>query len=251
MAFKVKTHFLYLVTEKLFFQVMHACNDMLLMCIWKGEEVDCNEMFSIQKTDNGFCCSFNALNPSEQFLNFEEVKDDITKQEMDDFYEDYSDNQDNVDYFWGSTESFHGCGGILTEYIGYFSSPQEKETLQCEWLIRAPVGKQIRLNFLSFDLENHQDFKCMDFVSIYDGGSTKFPLLGRYCGFISPPQHISTGNQLLIRFKSEKSLVHEGFSVEYDMFPLDENVDSATPTIAKSSSEVGKIFLVFFILGRV
>ena len=223
---------------------MHNCNDMLLMCIWKGEEVDCNDIFSIQKTDNGFCCSFNALKPSEQFLNFEEDEEAIIEEEMVDFYDDYSDNPDNFDYFWGSTESFHGCGGILTEHVGYFSSPQEKEILQCEWLIRAPVGKKIRLNFLSFDLENYEDYKCLDFVSIYDGGSTKFPLLARYCGFISPPEHISTGNQLLIRFKSEKSLAHEGFSVKYEIVPLEKNVDYETPTIAKSSSEVGKIFFI-------
>ena len=219
---------------------MHNCNDMLLMCIWKGEEVDCNDIFSIQKTDNGFCCSFNALKPSEQFLNFEEDEEAIIEEEMDEFNDDYSDNPDNFDYFWGSTESFHGCGGILTEHVGYFSSPQEKETLQCEWLIRAPVGKKIRLNFLSFDLENYEDYKCLDFVSIYDGGSTKFPLLGRYCGFISPPEHISTGNQMLIRFKSDKSLAHEGFSVKYEMFPLEENDDYEIPTIGKSSSEVGR-----------
>ena len=223
---------------------MHNCNDMLLMCIWKGEEVDCNDIFSIQKTDNGFCCSFNALKPSEQYLNFEEDEEAIIEDKMDDFNDDYSDNPDNFDYFWGSTESFHGCGGILTEHVGYFSSPQEKETLQCEWLIRAPVGKKIRLNFLRFDLENYEDYKCLDFVSIYDGGSTKFPLLGRYCGFISPPEHISTGNQLLIRFKSEKSLSHEGFRVKYEMFPLEENDDYEAPTIAKSSSEVGKIFSI-------
>ena len=218
---------------------MHNCNDMLLMCIWKGEEVDCNDIFSIQKTDNGFCCSFNALKPSEQYLNFEEDEEAIIEEEMDEFNDDYSDNPDNFDYFWGSTESFHGCGGILTEDVGYFSSPQEKETLQCEWLIRAPVGKKIHLNFLSFDLENYEDYKCLDFVSIYDGGSPKFPLLGRYCGFISPPEHISTGNQMLIRFKSDKSLAHEGFSVKYEMFPLEENDDYEIPTIGKSSSEVG------------
>ena len=78
---------------------MHNCNDMLLMCIWKGEEVDCNDIFTIQKTDNGFCCSFNALKPTEQFLNFEEDEEAIIKEEMDDFYNDYSDNPDNFDYF--------------------------------------------------------------------------------------------------------------------------------------------------------
>ena len=44
----------------LIFKVMHTCQDMILMCLWQGDVVDCANFFSVKKTDNGFCCSFNT-----------------------------------------------------------------------------------------------------------------------------------------------------------------------------------------------
>ena len=53
-----------------------------------------------------------------------------------------------------------GCGGLLTSNTGQFSSPQHPETyannLDCEWLIRVPLGDRIELDFLSFDVEGHR-----------------------------------------------------------------------------------------------
>ena len=199
---------------------MHSCDDMILMCIWEGEKVNCDEIFTIHKTDNGFCCSFNVLKESEQFMNVKEkTNSSFTEDDMEDFHDDYSDDQDNVDYFWASSESFHGCGGLLTEEEGWISSPSKADdVLQCEWIIRAPVNMRIHLMFTHFHLESDKGFKCSDYVSIYDGGSTNtelFPLLGRYCGFILPPDHFSTGNQLLIQYHAESSLDHEGFDIAY------------------------------------
>ena len=54
-----------------------------------------------------------------------------------------------------------------------------------------------------------------DFVSVRDGGTTQSPLVGRYCGHSLPPSHLSTGNQLVIRFKSDHSVSHEGFRASY------------------------------------
>ena len=54
-----------------------------------------------------------------------------------------------------------------------------------------------------------------DFVSVRDGGTTESPLVGRYCGHSLPPSHLSTGNQLVIRFKSDHSVSHEGFRASY------------------------------------
>ena len=54
-----------------------------------------------------------------------------------------------------------------------------------------------------------------DFVSVRDGGTTQSPLVGRYCGHSLPSSHLSTGNQLVIRFKSDHSVSHEGFRASY------------------------------------
>ena len=205
---------------------MHSCEDMFLMCIWKGKQVNCTDVFVIHKTDNGFCCSFNALKASEMFKMAEDINSGMTKDDITQFYDDYSDDEDNVDYFWSSSESFYGCGGVLTEDIGSISSPKTNDLLQCEWIIRAPAGMRINLNFQQFGLNNYIEYKCLDYVSVYDGGSTMFPLLGRYCGHISPPSHISTGNQILIRYKSINSLSNIGFIASYQMSAFDDKTIS-------------------------
>nr|BAB60718.1 proacrosin [Halocynthia roretzi] len=72
-----------------------------------------------------------------------------------------------------------GCGGIrelLTDH-GEFSSKHYPNYYDadsnCEWLITAPTGKTIELNFLSFRLAGSD---CADNVAIYDGlNSSQLP----------------------------------------------------------------------------
>ncbi|KAF5293904.1 hypothetical protein FQA39_LY13609 [Lamprigera yunnana] len=35
------------------------CSEMMIMCKWEGEEVNCNDYFRENYTPNGYCCSFN------------------------------------------------------------------------------------------------------------------------------------------------------------------------------------------------
>ena len=204
---------------------------MILMCMWKGKKMNCSDIFTIRKTDNGFCCSFNSLKTSEMFKMGEDNMNTISKDDMADFFEDYSEDNDNIDYFWSSSESIYGCGGILTEETGRMISPKVKELLQCEWIIRAPTSRRIHLSFQQFGTTNYDyDFKCLDYVSIYDGGSPKFPLLGRYCGNIIPANHFSTGNQILIRYKSENSLTNIGFTAQYQLFANNGSFENSTFT---------------------
>ena len=34
-------------------------------CWWRGEEKNCSDLFDVRKTDDGFCCSFNTLDQSQ------------------------------------------------------------------------------------------------------------------------------------------------------------------------------------------
>ena len=52
-------------------------------------------------------------------------------------------------------------------------------------------------------------------MSIRDGGSTDSSLIGRYCGNVLPTSHLSRGNQLLIRFKTDHSIGHTEFRASY------------------------------------
>ncbi len=69
---------------KSYAQVMPDCNSFILQCWWQGRLSDCSELFQVRsdsdtltcsytlrlflqvrKTNDGFCCSFNALKQSE------------------------------------------------------------------------------------------------------------------------------------------------------------------------------------------
>lgn len=39
--------------------VSTTCEDMLIKCNWKGDQITCDSIFEIVKTSHGFCCSFN------------------------------------------------------------------------------------------------------------------------------------------------------------------------------------------------
>ena len=45
---------------------MQKCNSMIMACEWHGQIEKCSELFSITRTDAGFCCSFNVVRPGAQ-----------------------------------------------------------------------------------------------------------------------------------------------------------------------------------------
>ncbi len=47
-------------------RVMHKCGVMFKYCSWQGIEVKCTDLFKMRPTDNGYCCSFNALKQADQ-----------------------------------------------------------------------------------------------------------------------------------------------------------------------------------------
>ena len=93
---------------------------------------------------------------------------------------------------------------------------------------------RIKLKFQQFGMKSHDGFKCSDYLSVYDGGFLKFPLLGRYCGYILPPDHFSTGNQLLVRLRSEHSIDNKGFVASYQMIPLNGSYEDDESVISTS-----------------
>ena len=44
---------------------MPSCSEFLLLCWWRGEQRKCSDIFEVRKTDDGFCCSFNTLEQSQ------------------------------------------------------------------------------------------------------------------------------------------------------------------------------------------
>uniref|UniRef100_A0A3B1JHW6 CUB domain-containing protein n=1 Tax=Astyanax mexicanus TaxID=7994 RepID=A0A3B1JHW6_ASTMX len=115
------------------------------------------------------------------------------------------------------------CGGNITiSSAGYVTSPgypsPYPNSTRCVWLIRAPDPQQkILINFNPhFDLENRE---CKyDYVEVYDGDSEEALMVGKFCGKISPPALLSTGNSLLIKFISDYETNGAGFSIRYEVY---------------------------------
>ncbi|PNF23366.1 hypothetical protein B7P43_G13171, partial [Cryptotermes secundus] len=51
-------------------QVLPTCSELMDRCFWMGNEVNCCEIFNLQRTEAGFCYSFNSLT-SEKTWNCE------------------------------------------------------------------------------------------------------------------------------------------------------------------------------------
>ncbi|XP_069684681.1 sodium channel protein Nach-like [Periplaneta americana] len=49
--------------ETLMLRLTQTCSSMLIKCKWRGQVTPCSELFSMHKTDAGFCCSFNYHPP--------------------------------------------------------------------------------------------------------------------------------------------------------------------------------------------
>lgn len=46
-------------TNKLMLELMQPCANMIKSCAWLGKIVQCDTLFRVAKSSEGFCCSFN------------------------------------------------------------------------------------------------------------------------------------------------------------------------------------------------
>ena len=59
-------------------------------------------------------------------------------------------------------------------------------------------------------------FFSYDSLTIYDGSSSTSPMMGMYWGYSIPPSHVSSSNEVLIKFQSDGSVTEAGFQMEYN-----------------------------------
>uniref|UniRef100_A0A1A9WNS1 Metalloendopeptidase n=1 Tax=Glossina brevipalpis TaxID=37001 RepID=A0A1A9WNS1_9MUSC len=81
----------------------------------------------------------------------------------------------------------------------------------CYWRFQTVLGHRIRLKFLEFDLEYHQE--CIyDNVTIYDGRSRASSSLGIYCGKLDANHEVlATTNNMLMIFRTDANVQATGF----------------------------------------
>lgn len=101
-------------------------------------------------------------------------------------------------------------GFILSPYYPGFYAPNS----HCSWLITAPVGNVIRLEVLDFQLE-HGPRCATDNMEVIDGHNFGEHSLGKFCGEEIPAVIESSGNTVLITFRSDKDIQRTGFKLHY------------------------------------
>lgn len=88
------------------------------------------------------------------------------------------------------------------------------------WRIQPPTALTVTLEFTAFELENNWDY-----LYIYDGDSLNDPLIGVYTGTTSPGTIFSTGNSLLLEFRSDCSTTAPGWVASY----METSADATPP----------------------
>lgn len=113
------------------------------------------------------------------------------------------------------------CSYYLNHHYGNIKSPNYPSYYgnneHCTWLIEAPRGYYIYLNFGSVDLERCYNCGC-DVVKIFDGNSTMSPIIKRACGQqTSGCGMYSSGRFLFVQFSSDGSATRRGFSATFNV----------------------------------
>ena len=109
------------------------------------------------------------------------------------------------------------CGGTLTPVTGmegWIEDGSDDATYtgrnDCKWLITAPSGKKLQLNFEQFDTEPK-----LDQVYLFNGNSTKDPILAIFSGHKLPPPIRSWGNTVLVWFLTSEENNYQGWKLHY------------------------------------
>ncbi|GFS04728.1 cubilin [Elysia marginata] len=114
--------------------------------------------------------------------------------------------------------TFTDCGGVLTGSEGVIVSPNYpgnySNNIDCAWLIKAPDGMTIQVNFTAFELEQQPECTS-DFLVIQNGGNYDSPEIGRYCGNTSIGVIKSQSNQLRLVLVTGDNGTAGGFRLEY------------------------------------
>lgn len=112
-----------------------------------------------------------------------------------------SNNESNINIVLENQRS----GSIANpQYPSYFP-----DDIQCTWLIIAPKGSIIYLNFESFDVGHIGSCFSMNgdecsYVYVREGKYESSKDIGKYCGSRVPKKIVSTGRYLWIRFKASQ-----------------------------------------------
>jgi len=110
------------------------------------------------------------------------------------------------------------CEHEITSHVGTLSSPNWPNRYSsgedCTWHISTVKGHRIKIMFDEFDLESQPECEY-DHVDIYDGRDVSADRIGRFCGSQRPHEMVTSGNEIFIKFESDKSVEKLGFRASH------------------------------------
>ncbi|XP_053317572.1 ovochymase-2-like [Spea bombifrons] len=173
-----------------------------------GNKLTVSFISNSKTTDKGFQAKYEAINPS-------------------------------------NTADIVGGGGLLHTETGEFMPPRTTANTYMnnalyQWRLSVAKDHRIRLTFSSFDLEPEGSAGCKDVVEVYDGDIKSSHKVGQFCGNQIPAPLYSSGNNLVVRFKSDSEVAGQGFHAQYITFtgnpPATESppVTTTTPSYVES-----------------
>jgi len=112
-------------------------------------------------------------------------------------------------YCGGTVDVTTAAEGILEDGSGNANYTGRND---CKWQLTAPAGKKIRINFEQFETEPK-----VDQVYIFNGNSTKDPILAIFSGHKLPPPITSWGNSVLIWFVTSEENNYQGWRLHYKL----------------------------------
>ncbi|KAJ7419161.1 hypothetical protein WISP_55419 [Willisornis vidua] len=120
----------------------------------------------------------------------------------------------SLSLFLLSAYGCYDCRIVLTDPSGVFTSPcfpsDYPNSQACKWIIRAPHGFIIQLTFIDFDIEEAPG--CIYDSLTLDNGESPMNLCGITAKGLS---YNSTGNEMVVSFKSDFSIQKKGFNASY------------------------------------
>jgi len=98
--------------------------------------------------------------------------------------------------------------GLMGSLVFPNQAPYGNDSLK-QWRIRVPFGR-VKLLFNSFNLESNWDY-----LTVYDGPSSGSTVLAQLSGNQLPPLLLSSGKEVLLRFRSDCAISDQGFSLNW------------------------------------
>ena len=91
----------------------------------------------------------------------------------------------------------------------------------CTWAMRAPTKRRLKLKTFDFIMEDDVSCAgncCYDYLKIYNGWSEKSENeIETLCGKGTQEAIISSGTDILVKFKSDKQITKSGFQIQYEI----------------------------------